>query len=67
MVSIHASGRYTPTSVGALMDPAFLRRAVMDYGDPAGNDTRASALSPRLGARCLACAMGWWRSLRKHS
>jgi len=39
----HAQPHYAPSSVGGLMDPAFLRSAVMD----ANGDRRDDAASPQ--------------------
>ena len=42
---------YTPTSVGALMDPAFLRGAVLDAdGEHHGSSSRWPPMPPRLRA-----------------
>jgi len=54
---------YAPTSVGALMDPAFLRNAVID----ANGDRRAeSTASPSLRQRWRLAVDAITTALRRH-
>ena len=43
MYEHHMQPRYAPTSVGALMDPAFLRHAVMDANGDRRDETATLA------------------------
>ena len=59
MIVGRASNPFIPTSVGALMDPAYLRRAVVDRGQvdaAAMSDTRA-----RWPGRWLERWLEHWR------
>lgn len=45
----HDHLHYTPSSVGALMDPGFLRQAVRDAVSPPGHHSAPMPLEPLLG------------------
>ncbi|CAN5299125.1 hypothetical protein BH11PSE9_BH11PSE9_15310 [soil metagenome] len=56
MYSQHSHPHYAPSSVGALMDPAFLRRAI-DDAEAHGHAQQALAPAPKAAWRC---AMASW-------
>ena len=56
MHSPHSHPHYAPSSVGALMDPGFLRRAV-DDAEAQGHAQRSRVPLPKSAWRC---AMAVW-------
>ena len=57
-----AQPRYAPSSVGALMDPAFLRDAVMDAnGDRRAESVSSASLRLRWQTAWRAVVAVFWR------